>query len=229
MVQLEDVSYSSNGKEIVSCLNLCLKRGMTYAIVGPSGSGKTTVLMLINGLISPTRGKVIFEGNPIDELDMPTYRSKIPLMFQEPLLIPGNGKQNIMLPFSLESNKERRPDDATIRSKLEECGLDESYLGKEISTFSGGEKQRLSLVRTLLLESKVILLDEPTSALDSRSEREVVKVISKVGQGNLMVYVTHSYQLIEAADEIIVIKDGKITIVTDKMDRSKIDSILELR
>jgi len=227
LIKMENVSYSTNGKDIVSDVDLCFRKGRTYAIVGPSGSGKTTIMMLINGLISPTEGKVSYNGTPLEEMEMPHYRSQVPMLFQEPLLLPGDGRKNIMLPFTLETNVGKVPTEEEIREKMRSCGLDETYLDKEISTFSGGEKQRLSLVRTILLRPEAMLLDEPTSALDSKSEKDIINVIRTMAKETLMIYVTHSYQLIGAADDIIVVKGGRISTITDRLDKSRLREILE--
>lgn len=207
-------------------MSFSLDEKKAYALVGPSGSGKTTILMLMNGLISPTSGKVLFKGDPIEELDMPIYRSVATLMFQEPLLVPGNGRENLLMPYSLESNKGRDPTENIMIRTLSECGLGKEYLDKDISTFSGGEKQRLSLARTILMRPEIMILDEPTSALDMGSERDVVSMLERQMQHCTIFYVTHSYQLIERANNVILLKDGRIRSMANSIDIGKIREFL---
>lgn len=227
IIELRGVSYSVGGKDILKDIDLCLEGGITYAIIGPSGSGKTSLLMLINGLISPTVGDIFYNGEPLSSLDMPTYRAKVPLMFQEPLLVSGDGRANLMLPYTLNANIDKSPSNEQLAEMLRMCGLGDNFLEKDISTFSGGEKQRLSLVRNLLLRTDVIMLDEPTSALDINSERYIVKLLKEFRDDALVLYVTHSYQLIRGADRIILLNEGKIQSITEKISKSKLGKLLE--
>ena len=226
VLNLSNVSYMADNKNIVSEVSFSLDEKKTYALVGPSGSGKTTILMLMNGLISPTSGKILYKGDTIEGLDMPMYRSVATLMFQEPLLVPGNGRDNLLMPYSLESNKGKDPSESDMARILSECGLCEEYLDKDTSTFSGGEKQRLSLARTILMRPEIMMLDEPTSALDMGSERDIISLLERQRQHCTIFYVTHSYQLIERADNVMLLKDGRIQSMVDSIGKEQITEFL---
>lgn len=215
LLTTDAVSYQANGKAIVEDISMSIFEHTLTAIVGPSGSGKTTLLMLINGLLSPTRGKVAYKGADIFELDMPRYRSRVALLFQEPLLVPGDGRTNMLLPFEFSINEEKSPSDDDMREAISLCGLPGWVMEKDVSTLSGGEKQRLCLARTLLLQPDVLLLDEPTSALDKRTEGHIVDLIATESRERTIVCVTHARQIVERASTIYALREGRMVSSTE--------------
>ncbi len=224
---MENITYNAGHNSIVDNVSLSFDKNKLYVIVGPSGAGKTTLLTLLNGIISPTRGSILFNGENIFTYDAPSYRSRVCLLFQEPLLISGNGLDNLMLPFSFKSNVKKTPSHEDVQKAISSCALTDNYLEKDIWTYSGGEKQRLSLARTLLLDPNVFLLDEPTSALDATSEKQIIKTLEHLKDNRIIICVSHSRQLISKADTIIFIKEGKINHISNSIEHESIERFLE--
>ncbi|RZN50591.1 ATP-binding cassette domain-containing protein [archaeon] len=226
LITTDAVSYQANGKAIVEDISMSIHKHTLTAIVGPSGSGKTTLLMLINGLLSPTSGTVAYKGTDILELDMPTYRSSVALLFQEPLLIQGDGRTNMLLPFEFSANEPKTPSDDDMQKALALCKLPAWVMGKDVSTLSGGEKQRLCLARTLLLQPDVLLLDEPTSALDRRTEDHIVDLIVNEAKERTVVCVTHSRQMVQRASTIYAMMGGRLVSSADSNGEVDIEDFL---
>ena len=203
LLETEHISYVADSVAIVKDMSLKFEKRSFTAISGPSGSGKTTLLMILNGLITPSGGRVLYKGEDISSLRMPEYRSHVVLQFQEPLLFEGTGIENLFIPFSLEANRHNTPDEEMIEDALERCSLDKSFLEKDVSTFSGGEKQRLSLARSILMRPDALLLDEPTSALDKETESDIRDTLIELTAHMALIIVSHSQSLLSAADTTV--------------------------
>lgn len=210
VLELRDVTLFRGGVNILENGSASFPRTGLFVIVGPSGAGKTSVLMLLNGLVSPTKGMVLCEGRELKEMNMPDYRSKTVLQFQEPPPFPGTARDNLLIAFGLGQHRESMPNEEDIHRAIARCTLKQDVLGQDMETLSGGEKQRLALARTLLLKPRVFLLDEPTSALDAATEGDVVSLLADLSKTALVICVTHSRELAAKADGIIVIDCGKI-------------------
>ena len=168
IVQLENVGltyFSKNGEtNALGDINFDIEEGEFVSIVGPSGCGKTTILSLVSGLIRPTKGKVFVAGkNPEENRDKTGY------MFQKDLLFEWRTiSKNIQL--GLEIQKKNTPENKEYAKELlKKYGLEE-FETKYPNQLSGGMRQRVALIRTLVLKPDVLLLDEPFSALDAQSE-----------------------------------------------------------
>jgi putative ABC transport system ATP-binding protein len=223
---MDGVGYHAEKKDILTDISISIYERELATIVGASGSGKTTLLMLLNGLVSPTHGTIAYRGTSIFELDMPRYRSRVALLFQEPLLIQGNGRRNMLIPFEFSTNAEKIPSDDDIRETLALCRLPEWVMEKDVSTLSGGEKQRLCLARTLLLKPDVLLLDEPTSALDKRTEGHIVDLIATQSKERTIICVTHARQIVERASTIYALREGRLVASADSDDDVDLDHYL---
>lgn len=206
----------NNGKktlEVLKGIDLSIESGKFISIVGPSGAGKSTLLHILGGLDSPTRGRVVFEGSDIYALNDSALcdirSSRIGFVFQfYHLLAEFNVLENILMP-SLIKNAANE----TIRKNglelLGRVGLKEraAYFPAQLS---GGEKQRVAIVRSLMNNPKVLFCDEPTGNLDSESGNGILSLIRKINIENKMtvVLVTHNMELAGLADKIYRLKDG---------------------
>jgi putative ABC transport system ATP-binding protein len=226
ILTIDKVSYETEATPLVKDISMSIYGQTLSTIVGPSGAGKTTLLMLLNGLISPTRGTIAYRGTSIVELDMPRYRSRVALLFQEPLLVPGDGRTNMLLPFEFSANAQRPPADEKLREALASCKLPGWVMDKDASTLSGGEKQRLCLARTLLLQPDVLLLDEPTSALDKRTEGHIVDLITRESKERTVICVTHARQIVERASTIFTMREGRLVASAEPNGDIDIDHYL---
>jgi putative ABC transport system ATP-binding protein len=198
----------------VESASLAVGAGEVVLLLGPSGSGKTTLLSMIGGLLRPTRGSVSLRGQPLvgspRELARVRLRS-VGFVFQTFNLLTGfSAIENVALPLRLLGVPRR---DATNRAGrlLESLGLGDR-LSASPKTLSGGEKQRVSLARALAAEPAVLLADEPTASLDTRTGRGAMEVLrsSAHNGGQACLVVTHDTRLVDFADRVLRIEDGRI-------------------
>jgi putative ABC transport system ATP-binding protein len=191
LLQMSDVSMQFGSTLLFSAFNLTLEQNETVGITGPSGSGKSTILRIANNLLTPTSGKVTFKGEDVSQYDPRQLRREMILVPQEASMFPGTIRDN--LTWGLSIHKLSATEDR-LGSILEEVNLDGGSLESVAGNLSGGEKQRVSLARALLLEPAVLLLDEPTSALDEESTLVVEATIEKIiNEHNIgVIIVTHN-------------------------------------
>ncbi len=185
--------------------------GEWVAIMGPSGSGKTTLLSILNGLDSPTSGRVELLGNATQELGRDEWavfrRENIGLVFQQFHLIPYlTAVENVMLAQYYHSMPDRRQAlEALTRVQLADRA---HHLPSQLS---GGEQQRVCIARALINDPKIILADEPTGNLDEENELRVLEIFRALhGDGKTLVVVTHDAQIGQAAERIVALAHGKV-------------------
>jgi putative ABC transport system ATP-binding protein len=185
------------------------------AIMGPSGSGKSTLLHLIGALESPTAGTIALAGRRFDGLDDKQLtllrRDEIGFVFQFFNLLPAlTAEENVLLPALIAGRRDRE-----IRDRARDL-LDRVRLGPRAhhlpSELSGGEQQRVSIARALIMRPKLVLADEPTGNLDSHSEAEVLELLSELNRedGHTIVIVTHDPSAASIASRVVFLRDGQI-------------------
>lgn len=205
LLLLDDIHYQIGEQFILDSVSFGLNQGEFKLITGPSGCGKSTLLKIVSSLIDPTRGHIIFAGKPITDISPEEYRQQVSYCFQTPALFGDSVYDNIALPYQIRKQK---PDEQKMRSDLARFGLPENMLKKSVNELSGGEKQRISLIRNLQFMPKVLLLDEITSALDEDNKRNVNEIIHQlvVQQGVAVLWVTHDKDEITHADDVITLR-----------------------
>lgn len=177
-------------------------------LIGPSGAGKSTILKLIANLISPTSGKIFFREKDIMTIDPVTYRRSVSYCFQQPSLFGEKVADNLSFPYEI---RKQAVDRERILRLLHDVSLEADYLDKDITSLSGGEKQRIALIRNLIFLPKVLLLDEVTTGLDGDNKAIIHQLIERVHQqGVTVIQVTHDQGEIDKAQNIIKIKKGGI-------------------
>lgn len=207
IIELNKVSYQVEDKQILKEIDLHVAEGQRITLTGPSGSGKSTILKLVSSLISPTQGQINFQGKDVAQLDPISYRRQVSYCFQQPSLFGTTVADNLRFPFELRDEPFNQQQAVEL---LWQVDLDESYLNKKIETLSGGEKQRVALIRNLLFPPKVLLLDEVTTGLDESSKAIVHKLIRNYHQeGTTILEVTHDATELDLANHLITIKEGK--------------------
>lgn len=213
IIDLQDISLELNKQSILKHISFQVNPGDFLTITGPSGSGKSTVLKLIAGLISRTSGDIKLNEKLIDSYDPIEYRRIVSYCFQTPVLFGETVKDNLEFPYII---RKQDFDESRAISELESVGLPSNYLHKSINELSGGEKQRVALIRNLIFLPKILLLDEITSALDSESKNIIHALINRLNDSNkiTIIAVTHDDNEIKLADQLINIEAGKITEVT---------------
>lgn len=212
LLTLTDVGLTLSGKSVLSDISMNIGKGAFISILGPSGGGKSSLLRILNGLQSPTEGFAFYNGADISSFDPIELRKKIGLVFQTPVMIPGTVRNNLVLPFQW-NKRNSAPNDSRLGQILELVGLDPNVLEQDGRDLSGGEKQRISLARTLLNEPEVLLLDEPTASLDPGMASRIVRRVARLHEElNLTtVLVSHQHNLVrKVAEECYFIMNGKI-------------------
>ena len=186
----------------VDGLNFDVYKGETFGIVGESGCGKSTLSRLILRLLEPTSGKIIYKGQDIQSFnksEMKNYRRQAQMIFQDPYssFHPSyTVREQIMDVTSMEGHE----------TLMEQMGLEEAYLDALPHKLSGGQLQRCSILRALLMKPKLLLLDEPTSALDNLNQLDIMKLIVKHIEGMGVLLITHDGDLAHwCADEIVTL------------------------
>ena len=205
LLQIRDVGYSVGGNRILQNVNLSLSPGEFKLVTGPSGCGKSTLLKIIASLLSPTRGTIEFEGVDIRTLSPETYRQQVSYSVQTPSLFGDTVYDNLIFPWQIRG---KTPEPERFVTDLAQFGLAQETLTKSVSELSGGEKQRVSLIRNLQFLPKVLLLDEITSALDERNKRNVNNIIHRYAreQHVAVLWVTHDANEISHADDVITLR-----------------------
>ncbi len=208
-LEFQNVSYTSDNNVILKDISLNVASGDFVSIVGPSGSGKSTLLRLCGDLISPTLGDIIFEGKNYRDYKAVDLRKNIAYCFQTPYLFGDTVMENIEFPYYVRNIK---PDITRIKSLFSMFDMSDDYLKRDVKNLSGGEKQRIALMRSILFRPKILLLDEVTSALDTDNTLIVEKVIASLhAEGATVLWVTHNpEQSRKYANKILTIHAGKI-------------------
>ncbi|OHX27395.1 methionine ABC transporter ATP-binding protein [Streptococcus iniae] len=209
LLAFDHVCFTSDGKDIIKDVTFAVEKGDFISIVGPSGGGKSTLLKLASHLLSPSQGKILFEGNDIAKSDPIKLRQAISYCFQTPYHFGKVVKDDIAYPFSI---RHQAYDDKRVKELFELFQMDLAYLEQDVKKLSGGEKQRIALIRQLLFMPQILLLDEVTSALDAQNKvlvEEVIKTLHE--QGITILWITHDEtQSRKYANKIITLVSGQL-------------------
>ncbi len=205
ILRLDNVGFQADGVTILNEMSFQLRAGEFKLITGPSGCGKSTLLKIIASLLSPTAGSIFFAGKNINDLTPETYRQQVSYCAQTPALFGDSVYDNLVFPWQI---RQKQPDPKALGADLARFGLAKNTLEKSINELSGGEKQRVSLIRNLQFLPQVLLLDEITSALDESNKKNVNEIIHRyTTEKNIAVlWVTHDSNEIAHADEVITLK-----------------------
>lgn len=214
MIQAKSASlaYSDQGRQVFACqeISIDVHESEFLGILGPSGSGKSSLLYLLSGLKIPTGGDVFYNGSSLTNLgDEERSRLRIKdfgFVFQQPYLL---GYLTSLENVLVSKPKEDRIDEAL--NLLERLGLDHKT-HRHPHELSGGERQRVCVARALLGSPKVIFADEPTAALDHKNGFSVVQLLNGMRSGGSLVMVTHDPSMLEEADRIVRLADGRLDI-----------------
>ncbi len=220
MVELDDLARDfPSGDGVIHALagiDLTVGRGELLAVRGRSGSGKTTLLNLVGGLDRPSRGRVTVDGRPVSELAEDQLvllrRHTVAFIFQAFGLIPIlSAAENVEIPLRLAATDAAAREDR-VAYLLEMVGLGDRARHRP-HELSGGEQQRVAIARSLANQPQLLLADEPTGQLDSHTGRSIMTLLRSVvrTEGVTAIVATHDPLLLEVADRVVEIRDGRLT------------------
>ena len=214
MLALEDVTVTRAGTTVLAGVSAAFPAGRCTAVAGPSGAGKSTLLRLLDRLLEPTSGRVLFHGRPLPSYDVLEVRRRVGLVQQAPIVLG----ETVLT--DLRVGRPELPADEAL-GLLARAGLDLD-LDRRTADLSGGEAQRLCLARALAVGPEVLLLDEPTSALDAVAAQAVERVVrALVADGLSAVLVSHDlHQARRLADDVVVLERGRVVEAGPASDSS---------
>ena len=213
-VEIRNVDFSYlPGKPILKDVSISAPKGKMIAVVGPTGSGKTTIMNLINRFYDVDAGSISFDGRDIREFDLDSLRSKVGIVLQDSVLFSGTIRDNIR--FGVPDASQEMVEAAAKATHIHEYieSLPEKYdtlINDDQSVFSTGQKQLISIARTLMTDPQVLILDEATSNVDTVTESKIQNAMEAIVAGRTSFVIAHRLKTILNADQIIVLKDGEV-------------------
>ncbi|GFZ27488.1 ABC transporter ATP-binding protein [Lactobacillus corticis] len=209
LFELHHVAYRTHDTKVLQDISFNIEAGSTLTLTGPSGSGKSTILRLLANLISPSEGEILYQGQKTTSYQPDQYRQRVSYCFQQPTLFGETVKDNLAFPFAI---RKQAFDEAKCLARLKEVDLSSNFLGKKITQLSGGEKQRVALIRNVLFEPEVLLLDEVTTGLDDFSKQQVHQLIkNEQERGVTIVQITHDQSELAEAKLQLHVENGRIS------------------
>ncbi|MCI1283843.1 MAG: ABC transporter ATP-binding protein/permease [Lacticaseibacillus songhuajiangensis] len=213
-VRIEDVHFSYNpGTEILHGVSMSAARGEMVALVGPTGSGKTTIMNLLNRFYDVDSGRITIDGTDVREIDLDSLRHLVGIVLQDPQLFTGTIRENIAF------GEPDAPLDA-VRAAAKQANIDDfimslpqgydTPISDEQAQLSAGQKQLLSIARTILTNPQVLIMDEATSNVDTVTEAKIQAAMDNVIAGRTSFVIAHRLKTVLGADKIDVLRDGRI-------------------
>ena len=224
-IELKNVSFSYKDKLILDNINLKIKKGQSVALVGSSGAGKSTLADLIPRFHDAVEGEILIDGTNIKNYSLNSLRNQLGIVTQEPILFNDTIANNISL--GMENASADLISNAARVANAQDFILQkpegyETNIGERGNKLSGGEKQRITIARAVMKNPPILILDEATSSLDTESEKLVQDAINNLMHNRTSIVIAHRLSTIRNADEIIVMKKGRI------VERGDHNTLLEL-
>lgn len=210
MLELKNLSYSVEGKEILNNVNLTIDDGKFIVITGPNGGGKSTLAKIIAGILTPTKGRILLDEEDITSLNITERARKgISFAFQQPVRFKGVTVKDLI---DLAAGEKLTVSSACMY--LSEVGLcAKDYINREVdASLSGGELKRIEIATVLARKTKLSLFDEPEAGIDLWSFKNLIEVFERMRKeikGSIII-ISHQERILNIADEIIVIADGQL-------------------
>ncbi len=221
--------YPQGDRQILENISFRIENGEHISIVGVNNAGKTTIVKLICRLFEPDEGEILYNGISIKEYDYQAWLRLVATVFQD----------FQFLPLSLKENLSETQDDTRIMKTLEMVGMKEKieklpqgldsqlnkFLHEDAVEFSGGEKQKLAIARSILKEGELIILDEPTAALDPFAESEIYEHFSEMVKGKTTIFISHRMSSSLFCDKILLLDGGKVAAFDSHKELMKTDNM----
>ncbi|MGL5688929.1 MAG: ABC transporter ATP-binding protein, partial [Weissella cibaria] len=202
--------YTDRDHKLYEDVNLTFESGRFYAIVGESGSGKTTLLSFLAGLDEPREGDILVDGVSIKEIGLTKFRQKyVSTIFQAyNLLNTMTAFQNVQTALAITGSIHAK-DKSYILDQLARVGIDEEKAHKNVQRLSGGEQQRVAIVRALLVDAPIVAADEATGNLDHENSQKIVDLFAELAHefGKTVILITHDRDVASRADEQLLLQN----------------------
>lgn len=214
ILSIKKVTYSSDNTEILKEISFDVKKGDCISLVGQSGSGKSTLLKICADLIPISSGSIYFKENCYKTYNPIELRKLISYCVQIPHLFGNTVYDNLEFPFKVRNEA---VDENKLKQLLNRFNLNESYLEKDINSLSGGEKQRIALIRNLVYTPEILLLDEVTASLDKENTKIVEDYVQELNKdGVTVLWITHSEEQSKSIfNKRIVVSEGTVSKMED--------------
>lgn len=209
LIKIENLSLEVPKQKILDDINFSIHKGQFTSINGPSGSGKSTILRILARLTKESSGNIYFEDKDMYQYEYTDYRKEVSYVIQNPQLFGETIRDNLSFPAKVRNQEF---DENRAKSLLDRLGLGHMNLDKSVDSLSGGEKQRIGLIRNLMYPPKVLLLDEVTSSLDDNSSELVWDFLFEEAKKSdiTLVWVSHDEHEQNMAEQKIYLKKGKM-------------------
>lgn len=209
LIKIENLSLEVPKQKILDDINFSIHKGQFTSINGPSGSGKSTILRILVRLTKESSGNIYFEDKDMYQYEYTDYRKEVSYVIQNPQLFGETIRDNLSFPAKVRNQEF---DENRAKSLLDRLGLGHMNLDKSVDSLSGGEKQRIGLIRNLMYPPKVLLLDEVTSSLDDDSSELVWDFLFEEAKKSeiTLVWVSHDEHEQNMAEQKIYLKKGKM-------------------
>jgi putative ABC transport system ATP-binding protein len=229
VLSLDHVSYTVDDLSIIKDMSGTIEQGKITAFVGPSGAGKSTLFRLLNQLKTHTKGTITFNKEDVLTIDPMMLRKKIGIVLQEGVMTPGTVYDNLALPRQLH---DQTLSEEEALSFLDKVGLEARFLKTKAKELSGGQKQKVSIARTLVNQPDILLMDEITSSLDQVSTQAIETLIKKVNKDDhqTILWITHNIdQAKRLSDNTWVLIDGECRYQgpTDKLNEATDQTVID--
>ena len=215
MLELQNISFSRENKQILKNINLVIDNNKLIAVTGPNGSGKSTLAKIIMGMVKPDSGKILFDGKDITDMDV-TQRARegIGFAFQQPVKFKGLTVKDLI--EIAAGNHIKVCEACDVLSDVGLCA--QEYLNREVnSELSGGELKRIEIAMLAAKKSKLTIFDEPEAGIDLWSFNNLIGVFEKMHEEiqRSIVIISHQERILNIADEIVLLSNGQIEEVGD--------------
>lgn len=209
ILSLLNVGYRVNDETILQNITFNVNEGEKVTVTGPSGSGKSTLMKLVGSMLTPSEGTIEYLGTSVENIEPTEFRKEVSYFFQNAQLFDETVRDNLSFPYMI---REEEFSETRGKELLEQVKLPSTYLTKPIKNLSGGEKQRIALVRNLMFQPKVLLLDEISSSLDAENRNIISDMIDEMtGEKRVTVLtITHDEKEISEADRVVRIVNGRL-------------------
>ena len=210
-VKFKNVSFSYNGVSTIKNINFEAEKGKITVITGKTGSGKTTIFNILLRLYKPSCGCVLIDSTKIEEYKKDTYYKNVAVVNQESFLFNMSIKDNLKMACKDEKKQIEICKKVGIHELIQSMpkGYD-TILTENAANLSGGQKRLLSLAKTLLIDSKVLLFDEVTSSLDIKTTNKIISILKELKNSHTVIIITHKKEVMKISDEIILLSNGRI-------------------